>query len=577
MRPKKITQAGRPATQSVESSVKNASTPESVTDTATQNDRFAVRPSHALGGALLALALFLSSVVIGGAAASGVGPTDGILFGAASGARGGQTQIGAIQELEGQLGGKLPLVRTFARWDTKLDNSLREFIIDGDRRMMVSIKPQRDNGQIITWRSIANARPGSQLHNEMVEMARDIRSLNGDVWVAFHHEPEAGADSEAWGSPDDFQAAWRNFHTVFQQQNAGVEFVWTMTGWSFAVNTADRRSAFRWYPGDAYVDYLGADVYNWNQCRNSRETWRSLKDAIDPFVEWGNRNHPNKPLVLPEFGVHGSASAKAGWLDDARALLKSSPYKDRFAAVIYFDSIDTGAPGCNWPLDSSSASLAAAQRIARDPFFQESGSSSTPSPTTTRAPAPTTTTTRAPAPAPVPAPSNSDDLTPIAAVGGCVVQAIDGSDRVTWTPQGNNFTYNVRRNGSWLDKTGGNTWQWNYGVTAGNYEVIARGDGNIAQLSCRREAAVNSRSLSTNANATTIPAIGGCRVDRIDGSDRVTWPIQGSGFSYEVYHNGQSIATTPNTWQWNQNITSGEYVVEATLNNGVATLNCRRR
>ena len=254
----------------------------------TDGDRFTVRRSHIVRGILLSGVLFVASMLIGGSGAVAA-DNDGVMFGAYAQPRGSQSAIQAVQALESQLGDKLPVVRGFARWNHNLDNSFNNWVVDGDRTLMLSVKPQRTNGQIITWRSIANAQPGSQIHDDMVELARDARQLDGDLWLTFHHEPEAG-DRTPYGDSDDFIAAWRKFHTVFEQQGVDAEWVWTMTSWSFEVNTNDRRSAGKWYPGDAYVDFLGADPYNWNGCRNPREGWQSLERVITPFVEF-SRQH----------------------------------------------------------------------------------------------------------------------------------------------------------------------------------------------------------------------------------------------------------------------------------------------
>ena len=319
------------------------------------------------------------------------------------------------------------------------------------------------NGTEISWRSIANAKPGSRLHNEMVELARDVRNLDGDVWIAFHHEPEAG-DRQAFGDNDDFKAAWRKIHGVFEQQNADAEWVWTMTAWSFRVNDSDRRAAEKWYPGDAYVDYLGADAYNWNQCRSATETWSELETGLSGFLEFGDE-HPNKPLVLPEFGsAEGSSGAKAGWLNRAADFLKESDNAERFAAVLYFSSEHQGVPRCNWFLDSTTSSLNAARNIAQDPFFSRNGQTTQ----TVAVAAPTTS-------------AAAGGLTPT-----CTVRATNNGDLVEWTDNGPGWRYNVRRNDTWVGNTNDNRLR-NEKATSGSYLVIARkaGEGRI-DVNCSR-------------------------------------------------------------------------------------------
>ncbi|MFT7473344.1 MAG: hypothetical protein ACI81L_000259 [Verrucomicrobiales bacterium] len=426
-----------------------------------ESEHTTVRFIHMIAWLAVAVALFLASAAVGGSDSAEAAEADGVLFGAFAQLRGGESQIGAIQRLESDLGDKLPIIRSFSKWDSKMDNRLNNWVVDGDRRLMISVKPKRRNGQELTWRSIANAAPGSKIHNEMVTLARGTKNLNGEVWMTFHHEPEA-KDRQSYGTYADFKAAWRKIHTVFEQQGADVKWVWTMTSWSFEVNAADRRSAGKWYPGDPYVDYLGADPYNWNRCRgNNKETWTSLERLVTPFMEFANQ-HPTKQLVLPEFASdEGSAGQKAAWLDDARRFLKRPEVASKFAAVFYFHDVKAGTAGCTWWLDSSTSTLNAARRIAADPFFDRNrGGVPTPPP-----------------PAPTPPPPQP--------VTGCTVRTTAQGDLLTWASPGDGFKYNVRRNGRWL--AGSPTAEYlNTRHDNGNYIVIAR-DGLLREdLTCRR-------------------------------------------------------------------------------------------
>jgi beta-mannanase len=80
---------------------------------------------------------------------------------------------------------------------------------------------------------------------------------------------------------------------VFRQQNVtNATYVFITTG--FANRVTDGRQADLWYPGDAYVDAIGVDNYNWSNCRPGIKTpWRSMEYIADPLdrpdVDGGNR------------------------------------------------------------------------------------------------------------------------------------------------------------------------------------------------------------------------------------------------------------------------------------------------
>ena len=340
--------------------------------------------------AIVASLAFASLPGLPGSSAADAATTNGVRFGSYVQPRNGDTTTEAVQQLEGSLGAEFPIIRGFHRWEQTLNNGFNNWVASSDRTLMISVKPLRANGDIVRWADIASARPGSQIHNEMIRLAREVAQLDGEVWFTFHHEPEAGPNI-VYGTSSEYIDAWRAMHRVFGQEGASVQWVWAMTSFGFDVDESDRRYAGAWYPGDAYVDFLGADPYNWNQCRgNDAEVWTSLEDLVAGFLEFGEL-HPNKPLVLPEFGsAEGSSGRKAQWLDDAASFFKRPDIADRFEAAIYFHNDHETSEQCDWWLDSSGPTLSAAQRIINDPFFRQSFS--TPPPTTTTTAPPTTTT-----------------------------------------------------------------------------------------------------------------------------------------------------------------------------------------
>lgn len=135
---------------------------------------------------------------------------------------------------------------------------------------MITVK---DNG---TWRSVAAAGPGSATYNNIVRWAQTIKARGGMVMFAYHHEPE-GANSKRYGTPAEYIQAWRRVVTIFRSQGVrNVIYTWQMTAWAFRASPSDPRYAGRWYPGDDYVDSVGADAYNWGVCGEGSGNWQEL-------------------------------------------------------------------------------------------------------------------------------------------------------------------------------------------------------------------------------------------------------------------------------------------------------------
>jgi len=167
-----------------------------------------------------------------------------------------------------------------------------------------------------------------------------------------------GKKNAAWaGTPAQYVAAWRRAHDLFAQQGAtNVVWVWCPNSGAFSDGTADQ-----WYPGDAYVDWVCADGYNWAPAQSWAQ-WRSFADTFAPFHAWGMAR--NKPMMVGETGVQERAiGEKAAWFRAAQADLPTK--LPGIAAILYFDS-DTIYP---WWTDSRQDSFEAFSAFANDPYM----------------------------------------------------------------------------------------------------------------------------------------------------------------------------------------------------------------
>jgi hypothetical protein len=301
-------------------------------------------------------------------------PAEPLAFGAYAKPRNGQSERQAVEALETQMGRKFSVVRVFETWDQTFPDSYHTWLKSTDHTLILSVKPTR-NGSRITWSSLANAAVGSQLYNEMRTWAQRVKTYGDPIYVTLHHEPESGTGA---GTAAEFIAAWRRWVDLFRAEGVtNAKFMWIMTDYSFFVNTSDRRYAPKWYPGDAWVDAMGTDAYNWYTCRpGTANAWKSLQQIIDPFRAFGAQ-HPDKGLWLSEFAsVEDPAQAgrKTTWMNQATALFKQ-PGWDQFDGVVYFNStyLQNGQTVCIWYTDSSTTSLASHRAMGQDPFYNGPG------------------------------------------------------------------------------------------------------------------------------------------------------------------------------------------------------------
>jgi hypothetical protein len=310
------------------------------------------------------LVLSLAVTAAGLATPAGAGPNDPtVLFGARPEPG---TQQGTTT-LEGKIGRRLAAIRVYYNWDSPFPDTDVTWFRNNGYALLLSVKSERRNHTFVQWRDIANAQPGSALHNDIVTWANRIKSLGTHVYFTFNHEPETSLNSSGQGP--DFIAAWRKVVTVFRGQGVtNADYLWIMTAYSFKAR--DRRRAVDWYPGAAYIDYMGADAYNWYNCRpGTSNPWNSLEQLLNPMRLFA-QGKTIKGLMVPEWAsTEDSAQPgrKAQWFADARALFKK-PGWEGFKAVLYYNK-SSKYPNCRWFVDSSQASLTAFSAMANDVYY----------------------------------------------------------------------------------------------------------------------------------------------------------------------------------------------------------------
>jgi hypothetical protein len=137
-----------------------------------------------------------------------------------------------------------------------------------------------------------------------------------------------------------FQSAWRHVWTRFQREGAAnVAFVWCPTWLAYHDGTART-----FYPGDRYVDWIGADGYS--RCPDYR-SFSSLFAAANVFaIEHG------KPFMAAETGVHrlkqqrnlrSGSTEQSAWLDELRRNLDDNRFPN-MKALVYFHTDGTNDP-----------------------------------------------------------------------------------------------------------------------------------------------------------------------------------------------------------------------------------------
>ena len=204
---------------------------------------------------------------------------------------------------------------------------------------------------------------------------------NADIWMRFGHE--MNGDWYPWGSglnqgttvrhlgntPQDYINAYRHVVDRFRAAGLGSK----MVKWVFSPNVWYKDNFSQYYPGDTYVDMIGVSGFNFGtQSKNHPTlTWQSFNKIHQFTYNALTTLYPNKPYFIGGIssaelgGPTGTVGVdKAAWIDDMALQLKSSYPK--MTGIFWFDVNKKNVGEADWRIDSSSASLAAIQRMYGD-------------------------------------------------------------------------------------------------------------------------------------------------------------------------------------------------------------------
>lgn len=221
--------------------------------------------------------------------------------------------------------------RRFPRYEAKQ-------VVAGGALPLIQLNPRH-----VSLGSIAAGRYDSYLRN----YARAVREFRCRVVLSFGHEMNGSWYS--WGrpqtSPATFIAAWRHIYRFFRR-----EHVRNVT-WSWDPDHVWQRDhggswASQWWPGAAYVDWIGVDGY-----QRPGETFNSIFARQLANI----RSFTGKPVFIAETGVQPGTQQPS-----QISGLFSALRRYNLAGLIWFD-INRKEP---WRLEGHPSALAAYHKAA---------------------------------------------------------------------------------------------------------------------------------------------------------------------------------------------------------------------
>ncbi len=172
--------------------------------------------------------------------------------------------------------------------------------------------------------------------------AAEFASVGAPIMVRWAHE--FNGNWYPWGiannnsNPALYVSAYRRVHDLVVAAGAtNVQWIWCFN------NDSTPNSSFndpaQSYPGDAYVDWVGVDGYNWGLAPSwdpAGNYWRSFDSMFSSAYSRARGIAPRRPVMVGEYASTEDGGNKAQWVNDMSSVLNSGRYPD-LKSVVYFD------------------------------------------------------------------------------------------------------------------------------------------------------------------------------------------------------------------------------------------------
>ena len=174
---------------------------------------------------------------------------------------------------------------------------------------------------------------------------------------------EFNAEWWPWSRKPETVTAARHIWQIFEDQGANRYATWVWEAFCPARYSHRVEDPEPYYPGDKYVDWIGMNVFaNLKNPRIAENT--RFGELLSPTYEQMTRNHPQKPMMISEFG-RTPGEKQPWWLIDAyESIKKEFP---RIKAAIYYDNVTDVYGGQDHTLDRKS--LDTLKEVFKDPYW----------------------------------------------------------------------------------------------------------------------------------------------------------------------------------------------------------------
>lgn len=256
-----------------------------------------------------------------------------------------ERNVAAFEALQGR---PLDLLSVFVLWDINDWTWTRTF---------ADVAEKRGAKLVVTWMPNGFSAPkivSGVADAYLRRYAQGVKTYGKEIWLRPLHE--ANGDWYDWGiaksgagnTDQNLIEAWRHIVSIFRDEGVvNAKWVWTTN----ATNSGNA-SFIGHYPGDAWVDMISIDGYNWGTAQ-SWSRWQSFEQVFGPA--YAALGAIDKPLFIPEFSSTEHGGDKAAWIKD---MFASLPVKfPRIFALMWFSQSKSAE--ADWAVNTSAGAVAA--------------------------------------------------------------------------------------------------------------------------------------------------------------------------------------------------------------------------
>ena len=267
-------------------------------------------------------------------------PTSGKFLGVE--ANGAPNSLAPVRSFAASIGRKPNLIGQYIAWNTSFDAHAAARAWSYGALYYMAWEPYGT-----TAAAIANGRSDAYI----TQFARAVRALNVPIALSFGHE--MNGNWYPWASNQtsaaDFVAAWRHIHNLFIAAGAtNVIWVWNPN----VISALPQVQLQPYYPGDAYVDWVGITGYF---AATGADSFTGLYKATMSEI----RHFTAKPFIIAETAVETGPADTAA----LGSLIRSVARRSNVLGFVWFDYDKAGV---DWRVESRPIMQAAISKdIAR--------------------------------------------------------------------------------------------------------------------------------------------------------------------------------------------------------------------